>query len=303
MSRSYWRVTPAFWGDEKVAGWNDDTRLLALYLLTCEHRTLEGLFRLPKGYILADLGWTEERLAEPFAQLLREGFIEYDATVRVCLLVNALAYQSPENPNQVLAAMKVLEPLPATRLFTRLLSQAQRFCKPLAERLAERFPERLGEGLGKPPALTPALSPIPKEEAAVVAHARDAVENRGGGFDEESTEDDPLLWDLWEVPGWPRDDALDRKELTDVKRDYARANLSEVIADLRAAGNLQNPRKALRAFAKKAHERAPTERRPNPLVLPAVPALTPEQRKAQVEAAAAARRQVEAMAAGVRGVA
>ena len=57
MSRSYWRVTPAFWGDEKVAGWNDDTRLLALYLLTCEHRTLEGLFRLPKGYIMADDLW------------------------------------------------------------------------------------------------------------------------------------------------------------------------------------------------------------------------------------------------------
>lgn len=302
MSRSYWRVTPAFWGDEKVAGWNDDTRLLALYLLTCEHRTLEGLFRLPRGYIMADLGWSEERLAEPFAQLLREGFIEYDETVRVCLIVNALAYQSPENPNQVLAAMKVLEPLPDTCLFSRLLSQAQRFCKPLAERLAERFPERLGEGLGKPPAL--ALSPalIPKEEAAVVARTREAVENRGGGFDEESTEDGPLLWDLWEVPGWPRDDALDRKELADVRRDYSRANLSEVIADLRAAGSLQNPRKALRAFAKKAHERAPTER-PSPPVLPAVPELTPEQRKAQVLAAAKARQQIEAMAAGARGMA
>lgn len=140
--------------------------------------------------------------------------------------------------------------------------------------------------------------PIPKEEAAVVAHAR---EDRGGGIQEEHQEDDPLLWDLWEVPGWPRDDALDRKELAGAKRDYPRANLSEVIGDLRAEAPLKHPRKALRAFAKQAHERAPAER-PTPLVLPTVPELTPEQRKAQVLAAAKARRQVEAMAAGIRGV-
>jgi len=152
MSRSYWRIAPAFWGDEKVATWNDDTRLLALYLLTCEHRTLEGLFRLPMGYIQADLGWSAERLAEPFAQLLRDGFIEYDATVRVCLVVNALSYQSPENPNQVAAGLKVLEELPETCLFARLFEQAQRCSQRFAEGLAQRFPERLGQ----PPA--PALA-------------------------------------------------------------------------------------------------------------------------------------------------
>jgi hypothetical protein len=91
---------------------------------------------------MEDLGWSAERLAEPFTQLLGEGFIEYDATVRVCLIVNALSYQAPENPNQVAAGLKLLGELPETCLFARLFEQAQRFSQRLAEGLAQRFPER-----------------------------------------------------------------------------------------------------------------------------------------------------------------
>lgn len=164
MARLYWRVASAFWTDEKVLGWNDDTRMLALYLLTCEHRTAEGLFRLPKGYICADLDWTQQRLREPFAKLLVDGFIEYDEEVRVCLITNALSYQSPENPNQVIAACKIIDELPETPLLARLLSLAERFSEPLAEGLRERFAERLAKPLSPPPPLSPpqALSPSPR---------------------------------------------------------------------------------------------------------------------------------------------
>jgi len=163
MSRTYWRVSPAFWTDEKVTGacgkpWGDDTRLLALYLLTCKHRSLEGLFLLPRGYISEDLGWSLQRLAKPFAELLRDGFIEYDEKTKVCLLVNALDYQQPENPNQCKAAIKLLDVLPDSALFARLFQQAERFAKPFAELLRERFPERYG----KPPA--PAPAPAPAQE-------------------------------------------------------------------------------------------------------------------------------------------
>lgn len=167
MARTYWRVSPAFWGDEKVkgheedpeSGWSDDAKLLALYLLTCEHRTCEGLYRLPKGYIMEDLGWTSERLAEPFQELLAEGFIKYDGRARVVLICNALDYQAPENPNQEKAAIKLLSDLPETSLFEAFLSLAERYAQPFAqrllERLPERFPERMGQGYGKPPLPSP----------------------------------------------------------------------------------------------------------------------------------------------------
>ena len=173
MARTYWRVAPAFWSDEKVTGandgepWTDDAKLLALYLLTCQHRTVEGLFRLPKGYIMEDLGWTEQRLAKPFGQLLRDGFIEYDSRARLCLIVNALEYQAPENPNQITAALKILDDLPRSALFARLLQQAERLCQPLAERLREGLPERFG----KPPA--PALTLTPDIPVGVAETATD----------------------------------------------------------------------------------------------------------------------------------
>ena len=172
MSRTYWGISPAFWSDEKVTGaddggepWSDDAKLLALYLLSCKHRTLEGLFRLPKGYIVEDLGWLPEQLAQPFAELLDHGFIEYDERARLCLLVNALDYGSPQNPNQMTSAIRLLADLPESALFARLLEQAELFCKPFAERLREGLPERYGQSLPLP-------LPLPHSVGASTSDAR-----------------------------------------------------------------------------------------------------------------------------------
>ena len=154
----YYRVSPKFWASADRLGWDDETRLLALYLLTCEHRTTEGLFRLPKQYIMADLEWSPQRLAQPFAQLLADGFIEYDETAKVMLIVKALAYQAPSNPNGVTAALRALDMVPATALDSRFYELSQRYC----ERLAEQLPERFTQPLPHPPALAPALAPAPK---------------------------------------------------------------------------------------------------------------------------------------------
>ena len=104
-SHRYYRVGPSFWSDPAVVALSDDGRLLALYLLTCPHRTSEGLFRLPKAYATADLQWSMERLAEPFGQLLANGFIEYDVDAQVCLIVAALKWQAPVNENVAKAAV------------------------------------------------------------------------------------------------------------------------------------------------------------------------------------------------------
>jgi hypothetical protein len=124
--------------------------LLALYLLTCRHRILEGLYRLPRSYIAEDLRWVPKRLDEPFAQLLAEGFIDYDEGAGIVLLKKALFYQPTANDNCRKAACRMLATLPRTRLFAGLLECAEQYDKPLAERLREQFPERLGEPLPEP---------------------------------------------------------------------------------------------------------------------------------------------------------
>ncbi len=148
----YNRISTKFWTDEKVLQWDNETRILALYLLTCPHKTTEGLFRLPKQYICADLAWSLEGLAKPFNKLLEDGFIKYDDRVNVILLCNALKYQSPDNPNQEKAAISLLKELPKTDLLYQFIRQAERF--------SERFYQRLVEQFGKPLALslTPTLT-------------------------------------------------------------------------------------------------------------------------------------------------
>lgn len=142
----YWRVSPRFWAD--TAAWSDDARYLAIYLLTCEHRTTEGLFVLRLPYIHADLGWPAERLVEPLAELIAERFIEHDAPRSVFLIVNALKYQAPANPNSRIAALRKLSLVPSdsplTSTFKRL---CQQFCQPLHDELPK--------GFGEPPAPAP----------------------------------------------------------------------------------------------------------------------------------------------------
>jgi hypothetical protein len=157
---SYYRVSPKFWTDPAIRRSSDDAKLLALYLLTGPHRRLEGLFRLPKPYICADLGWSMEQLAEPFKELLAErfgepGFMAYDEAAEVVLIHKALKYQSPENDNQVTAALRQLDDLPDTPLTSEFRRSAERYC----ERLAKRLPEGFGEPIGQPPSPSPSPTP------------------------------------------------------------------------------------------------------------------------------------------------
>ena len=125
--RDYKRVSPRFWPEAQAGGWTDDMKMLALYLLTCEHRTTEGLYRLPVEYMAADLSgadglgcdlagaWSPERVRAALARLSADGFVSYDHAARVVFLPRALAYQAPENPNQRKAAIKSLRGLPRRR--------------------------------------------------------------------------------------------------------------------------------------------------------------------------------------------
>ena len=115
----YQPVLTSVWTDEKFIHFNSDTKLLWLYLLTCKHSNMIGLFNLPKTYIASDLGWVIERVSEPLGILYRNGMIEYDENTQMILLVNNLKHRPIEGPKQLIGAKKVLDELPETLLFKR----------------------------------------------------------------------------------------------------------------------------------------------------------------------------------------
>lgn len=72
--REYGQVQCSFWQSDDALKATNVGKLLALYLLTGPHSNGIGCYRCPDGYIMADLGWSQETVSEGFEELSRNGF-------------------------------------------------------------------------------------------------------------------------------------------------------------------------------------------------------------------------------------
>lgn len=178
--RRYTKVSPKFWTSPTVRSLSEDGRWLFLYLLTCPHNNLLGLFVAPLGYLTADLRWPEERVRAALKDLaevpkasapasrrgrsgrgdadqLRDqghrrcdsevGVISWDPEAELILIHDQLRHEGLANQNVVKAALRLLGSLPySEKLFARLLRTVEelgRECAaPLVEAIQNRLPDR-----------------------------------------------------------------------------------------------------------------------------------------------------------------
>lgn len=110
--RDYGRVYATFWSSSTTCPLSDDGKLLALYLMTCAHSTITGVFRLPDGYVAEDLHWGVERVRQGFAELLFKGFANRCETTKWVWVCKHLEWNKPENPNQRKSAAKIAASIP-----------------------------------------------------------------------------------------------------------------------------------------------------------------------------------------------
>ncbi len=110
--RDYGKVFSRIWESEDFRSMSEDGRALVLYLLTCQHGTIAGVFRVPDGYACEDLQWTAERVAAAFSETLAKGFANRCETTKWVWVFKFLEWNPPENPNQVKAARKVALSVP-----------------------------------------------------------------------------------------------------------------------------------------------------------------------------------------------
>jgi len=87
----------------------------------------------------ADLNWEKSRLEKAFNKLLEDDFIKYDEEVQVVYIINAIKYQSPDNPNQEKSAIKKLKILPKTKLLDEFISETKKHSESFYKRLVEQF--------------------------------------------------------------------------------------------------------------------------------------------------------------------
>lgn len=194
---TYYRVSPQFWNDPMVRSWDDDTTMVALYLLTCPHRNLEGLFRFSPAFGAADMEWSPERFQEAFDQLLADGFCEFDEKWQVLLIVKALKWQNSHNTNQAKAAVKELQMLPQTPLRARFVRLAEQYAERLTEALPEGFGEGLTEGLPEGLPSTPAPAPTPENPSSTDVDRQEVLQPAQTTAEQSVEEQFAKFWDRY----------------------------------------------------------------------------------------------------------
>lgn len=110
--RDYGRIFSSFWTSSNAQALSDDGRLLALYLLSCQHGTIAGVCRLPDGYVCEDMRWTPERVSKGFTELFANGFANRCETTKWVWVCKHFEWNRPENPNQWKAARKIATQVP-----------------------------------------------------------------------------------------------------------------------------------------------------------------------------------------------
>lgn len=145
--RQFGRIETAMWQGQKFRGLSDDGRMLWIYVLCCPHGNSVGCFVLPDGYIMADLGWTHERVRQTVSELLSNGLIARDEGSSLTWVRGWWGHNTIENDNVAKGAIKAIDALPKCRIFSQFLADFERFPKPLAKRLYERFPNGYANGI------------------------------------------------------------------------------------------------------------------------------------------------------------
>ncbi|MCP4986583.1 MAG: hypothetical protein GY928_11175 [Colwellia sp.] len=151
----YQYITSAIWHDPKFIKLTPEAQRLFLYLLTCPHGNIIGMFVLKEGYACADLQVLNKAFRKDLASLC-EHFILHDQNNQVIIIKQFLKYNKLTNTNQKKAALTRLEELPKSLILIDYL----RTCEGLSEVLDEGVIEGLSKDLGNI-SIIPVPVPVP----------------------------------------------------------------------------------------------------------------------------------------------
>ena len=144
----YAKIYKKMWNNSKFRNLTEDAKFLWVYILSCPHSSLSGIFVITQLYIQSDLGWLAKRLDKAFAILLAKDFIGYDYDNAVILIPAWFEHNNFTSNNQLKKANAELSELPQTYLLQELKAIVDGLPDdiPFAKGLAIPLAKGLGKG-------------------------------------------------------------------------------------------------------------------------------------------------------------
>ena len=142
MADYYSRVSGRFWIDTKT--WGERNQRVALYLLTNVHRSMEGLYHLPLGYLCADLDLSPKQADAALDFIERAGLVIYDHDAEVVFIRKALKHGAPKTKNHIKGAIARLKAVPPSPLWDAFLMACECHASDLADAIRVEWPRAFG---------------------------------------------------------------------------------------------------------------------------------------------------------------
>lgn len=155
MGEQYARVSGRFWTDTK--DWGPHNQRVALYLLTNRHRTMEGLYHLPLGYLCADLNITPRQAQQALEFIQTTGLVAYDPDAEVVFIRKALKHAAPKTANHIKGAISRLTAVPSSPLWHEFRMACECHADGLADAMRVAWPSLFASSSSS--SNTPPLTP------------------------------------------------------------------------------------------------------------------------------------------------
>lgn len=96
---------PDIWRSKRFQALDSDGKLLLFYFMTCQHQNAAGTFRIPDGYVIADLKWSIDAYHAALAQLTEAKLVAYDTETTELYVSGWFRFCPPTNDNHASGIM------------------------------------------------------------------------------------------------------------------------------------------------------------------------------------------------------